>query len=216
MTTAAEKTIMTAEEGRRALSRIAHELLERNRGGRDLVLVGIRTRGVPLARRLAERLQAFEGLDVPVGALDIALYRDTMAESGFDEESIQRNLDQIWVWREIHVAETDDQAMDEFLPANLAAYTTIQGYREQWNPKEFPMSYQPPPIQKDAYRERPDPDAPENLVGSPRRVAEQLDEMRRLGIRNLMLTNRGLMSAEATHRSLKLLAEYVMPKFRNA
>ena len=149
-------------------------------------------------------------------AADIVLYRDTMAEAGFGEEAIERNLDQIWVWREIHVAETDDQAMDEFLPANLEAYTTIQGYREQWNPKEFPMSYQPPPIQKDAYGYRPNPDAPENLVGSPRRVAEQLDEMRGLGIRNLMLTNRGLMSAEATQRSLRLIAEQVMPKFPNA
>ena len=62
-------------------------------------------------------------------AADIALYRDTMAEAGFDEESIERNLDQIWVWREFHVSETDDLAMDEFLPANLAAYSTIQGYR---------------------------------------------------------------------------------------
>ena len=52
-------------------------------------------------------------------------------------------------------------------------------------------------------------------MGSPQRVAEQLDEMRSLGIRNLMLTNRGLMSAEATRRSLKLLAEQVMPKLRD-
>jgi alkanesulfonate monooxygenase SsuD/methylene tetrahydromethanopterin reductase-like flavin-dependent oxidoreductase (luciferase family) len=148
-------------------------------------------------------------------AADIALYRDTMAEAGFDEESIERNLEQIWIWREIHLAETDDQAMNEFLPANLEAYSIIQGYRERWNPKEFPMSHQPPPIQKDAYGERPNPDGPENLVGSPRRVAEQLDEMRSLGIRNLMLTNRGLMSAEATRRSLQLFADQVMPKFRN-
>ncbi len=181
----------------------------------------------PLARACINRESIIEmarigrpillrGRSINSTAADIALYRDTMAEAGFDEDAIESNLEQIWVWREIHVAETDAQAMDEFLPANLAAYTTIQGYRERWNPKEFPMSYQPPPIQKDSYGERPDPDAPENLVGSPRRVAEQLDEMRRLGIRNLMLTNRGLMSAEATHRSIKLLAEHVMPKFRNA
>ena len=61
----------------------------------------------------------------------------------------------------------------------------------------------------------PDPDAAENLVGSPRRVAEQIALMRDAGIRNLMLTNRGLMSPEATRRSLKLLAEQVMPKFRD-
>ncbi len=145
---------------------------------------------------------------------DIALYRDTMAESGFDEETIQRNLDDIWVWREAHLAETDDQAMDEFLPANLRAHSIMQDYRQRWNPKEFPMSNQAPPTQRDGYAERPDPDAAENLVGSPRRVAEQVQLMRDAGIRNLMLTNRGLMSAEATHRSVRLLSEQVMPKFR--
>lgn len=145
---------------------------------------------------------------------DIALYRDTMAESGFSDEEIERNLDQIWVWREVHVAETDDRAMNEFLPANLRAYSIMQDYRERWNPKEFPMSYQAPPVQRDGYGEHPDPDAPENLVGSPQRVAEQVALMRDVGIRNLMLTNRGLMDRETSRRSIKLLAEEVMPKFR--
>ncbi|MCE2500480.1 MAG: LLM class flavin-dependent oxidoreductase [Dehalococcoidia bacterium] len=149
-------------------------------------------------------------------AADIALYRDTMGEAGFSEEAIEHNLDQIWVWREMHVAETDDQAMDEFLPANLKAWSIMQDYRQQWNPKEFPMSQQAPPVQRDGYGEHPDPDAAENLVGSPRRVAEQIEQMRNGGIRNLMLTNRGLVSREATNRSLKLLAEQVMPKFQDA
>ena len=51
-------------------------------------------------------------------------------------------------------------------------------------------------------------------MGSPKRVAEQLEQMKAVGIRNLMLTNRGLVDREKTHRSLKLLAEQVMPKFR--
>ena len=68
--------IMTADEVRRALSRIAHEVLERNQGAGDLVLVGVHTRGVPLAHRLAERIREFEGTATPVGALEIALYRD--------------------------------------------------------------------------------------------------------------------------------------------
>ena len=71
-----EKSIMTAQEMRRALTRIAHEILEHNGGAKDLVLVGIRTRGVPLAHRLAELIKSFEGIDVPVGTLDITLYRD--------------------------------------------------------------------------------------------------------------------------------------------
>jgi pyrimidine operon attenuation protein/uracil phosphoribosyltransferase len=67
---------MTAEEVRRALARIAHEILERSRGGQSVLLVGVRTRGVPLARRLAGLMRDFEGVDVPVGFLDISLYRD--------------------------------------------------------------------------------------------------------------------------------------------
>ncbi len=62
----------------RALTRIAHELLERVGGTDGLALVGVRTRGVSLARRIADRLQAIEGVKVPVGALDITLYRDDL------------------------------------------------------------------------------------------------------------------------------------------
>jgi pyrimidine operon attenuation protein/uracil phosphoribosyltransferase len=67
---------MDAEEIRRALTRVAHEIVERNRGSEHLVLVGLRTRGVPLARRLATAIQGIEGSPVPVGALDVTLYRD--------------------------------------------------------------------------------------------------------------------------------------------
>jgi pyrimidine operon attenuation protein/uracil phosphoribosyltransferase len=63
----------------RALTRIAHEIVERAGGTEGLALVGIRTRGVSLARRIADRLQAIGGRPVPVGALDITLYRDDLA-----------------------------------------------------------------------------------------------------------------------------------------
>jgi pyrimidine operon attenuation protein / uracil phosphoribosyltransferase len=61
---------------RRAVTRIAHEIVERNHGANDLVLVGLYTRGVALARRFAEAIEAFEGCEVPVGTLDVAFYRD--------------------------------------------------------------------------------------------------------------------------------------------
>ena len=77
-----EKLLMSQDEVRRALSRIAHEILERNRGVDELVLVGMHTRGVPLARRLAERILQFEGKEVPLGALDIRLYRDDLPVRG--------------------------------------------------------------------------------------------------------------------------------------
>jgi pyrimidine operon attenuation protein/uracil phosphoribosyltransferase len=62
----------------RALTRIAHEILERNKGAGDLVLLGIPSRGVPLAERIAERISAVEGYDVPVGSLDVTMYRDDL------------------------------------------------------------------------------------------------------------------------------------------
>jgi pyrimidine operon attenuation protein/uracil phosphoribosyltransferase len=70
--------VMDADRMSRALTRIAHEILERNRGLDELALVGIRTRGVPLARRIARALKDINGDDVPTGALDITLYRDDL------------------------------------------------------------------------------------------------------------------------------------------
>ena len=74
------RVILTSDEIRRALARIAHEILERNDGIVGVVLVGMHTRGVPLAKRLAQYLKEFEGEDVPVGALDIGLYRDDISD----------------------------------------------------------------------------------------------------------------------------------------
>jgi len=68
--------VMDPADVGRALTRIAHEVVERNKGTDGLVLVGIHTRGVPLARRLAARLSEIEGGQVPTGALDVAMYRD--------------------------------------------------------------------------------------------------------------------------------------------
>ena len=71
-----ERQIMNQEDVRRALARVAHEILERNRGAEDLIIVGIHTRGVHLARRIAANLAELEGVDVPVATLDVSLYRD--------------------------------------------------------------------------------------------------------------------------------------------
>ena len=74
-----ERTILSAVEIRRALVRIAHEILERNGGVQGVVLVGMHPRGVPLARRLAQWINDSEGEDVTVGTLDIGLYRDDVS-----------------------------------------------------------------------------------------------------------------------------------------
>ncbi len=71
-----ERQIMNHEDVRRALARVAHEILERNRGAVGLGIVGIHTRGVHLARRIAANLAEFEGIEVPVATLDVSLYRD--------------------------------------------------------------------------------------------------------------------------------------------
>ncbi len=72
------KVLLADHEVRRALTRIAHEILERNGGVDSLSLVGIRTRGVPLAERLRAEISRIEGTIVPIGALDITLYRDDL------------------------------------------------------------------------------------------------------------------------------------------
>ena len=76
-----EKILLTAREIERALARIAHEIVEKNKGAEDVVLVGMRTRGLPLARRIAAIIADFEGIPIPVGALDISLHRDDIPPS---------------------------------------------------------------------------------------------------------------------------------------
>jgi pyrimidine operon attenuation protein / uracil phosphoribosyltransferase len=73
------RTIMTADEVRRSLARIAHEILERNHGPEGLLIVGIHSRGVPIARRLAAKMVELESRPVPCGELDVSLSRDDLA-----------------------------------------------------------------------------------------------------------------------------------------
>jgi pyrimidine operon attenuation protein / uracil phosphoribosyltransferase len=74
----AGKAVLSSDEIRRSTIRIAHEILERTRGGRGVILLGIQTRGVPLAARLAALIGEFEDISVPYGSLDITLYRDDL------------------------------------------------------------------------------------------------------------------------------------------
>ncbi len=74
--------VMEPDDVRRAMTRIAHEIVEHNKGTDDLVIVGIRTRGAPLADRIAESIASFEAVHLPSGALDVTLYRDDVALRG--------------------------------------------------------------------------------------------------------------------------------------
>jgi pyrimidine operon attenuation protein/uracil phosphoribosyltransferase len=84
---------MDADRISRALTRIAHEIVERNRGVEDLALVGVRSRGVPLARRLARSLTEISGDDVATGALDITLYRDDLMRHAVGPQPLVRKTE---------------------------------------------------------------------------------------------------------------------------
>ena len=85
------KIIMTAEDIRRTLARIAHEIIEQNKATDHLILIGMRTRGVPLAKRLATNIETLEKAKIPVGALDFSLYRDDL--SWLDSQPVVQHTD---------------------------------------------------------------------------------------------------------------------------
>lgn len=78
---------------RRSLVRISHEIIEKNKGVEDLVLVGIKRRGYPLAERISAQIKKIEGVDVPVGKVDITLYRDDLKEENDIPSVIDNNID---------------------------------------------------------------------------------------------------------------------------
>ena len=75
-------TLMSGDDIDRALRRISHQIIEKNHGLDNVCLIGIRTRGVPLAQRLQRHIKAIEGVSIPVGELDITLYRDDLSRVG--------------------------------------------------------------------------------------------------------------------------------------
>jgi pyrimidine operon attenuation protein/uracil phosphoribosyltransferase len=136
------KTLMTAEDMRRTLARIAHEIIEQNKASQDLVIIGIKTRGAPLARRLASLIENFEGLKLPVGSLDITHYRDDIPSSAknptvehrdlpssIDNRSIVLVDDVLYTGRSIRAAM--DALIDLGRPKSIQAAVLIdRGHRE--------------------------------------------------------------------------------------
>ena len=141
----------------------------------------------------------------------IQLYRDTMVSSGFDDATVENALDQCWVWYEVHLAETDDQAFEQWFPVWEQASKHVAEMREKWNPKDQGVSVGTAGLPRSSYGLQPTTTASENLIGSPQRVAEQVRMLSEVGVKNLMLTNRGLMSKENTETSLRLLMDKVKP-----
>lgn len=137
-----ERVILTGPDLRRALARIAHEIVERNHGVEALVLVGIRTRGAPLARRLVATLRELEQLAVPLGELDITLYRDDLARRrlqprvgpsdvpvSLDDRTIVLVDDVIFTGRSVRAAL--DAVMDFGRPSSVQLAVLVdRGHRE--------------------------------------------------------------------------------------
>ncbi|MGH2459972.1 MAG: bifunctional pyr operon transcriptional regulator/uracil phosphoribosyltransferase PyrR [Chloroflexota bacterium] len=137
-----ERVILTGPDLRRALARIAHEIVERNHGVQALVLVGIRTRGAPLARRLATTLRELEPVAVPLGELDITLYRDDLARRrlqprigpsdvpvSLNDRSVILVDDVIFTGRSVRAAL--DAVMDFGRPSNVQLAVLVdRGHRE--------------------------------------------------------------------------------------
>ncbi|MEK6545555.1 MAG: bifunctional pyr operon transcriptional regulator/uracil phosphoribosyltransferase PyrR [Nitrospinota bacterium] len=152
------REVMNTNEIGRAITRVAHEVLERNKGANDLVIVGIRTRGVYLAERLSAKIKEIEGIDVPVGIIDITLYRDDV-KSGLSKHVVKKTEipfsitdkkvilvdDVLYTGRSIRAA--IDGLMDFGRPANIQLAVLIdRGHRElpiraDFTGKNIPTSY---------------------------------------------------------------------------
>lgn len=136
-----DSQILEADDVRRMLRRMAHEILERNGGAHDLVILGIPTRGTPLARRLGTFLAEIEQVDVPIGTLDVTLYRDDYARTGpraigrtelpvpLDGRTVVLVDDVLFTGRTIRAAM--DAVMDNGRPAAIQLAVLIdRGHRE--------------------------------------------------------------------------------------
>ncbi|UOQ50635.1 bifunctional pyr operon transcriptional regulator/uracil phosphoribosyltransferase PyrR [Gracilibacillus caseinilyticus] len=136
--------VLDAAAMSRALTRIAHEILERNKGVDGLMLVGIKTRGVPIARRLQERIKDIEGVEVPIGELDITLYRDDLSpvadhqEPQLNETNLHEQVsgkkvilvdDVLYTGRTVRAAM--DAIMDQGRPSQVQLAVLVdRGHRE--------------------------------------------------------------------------------------
>ncbi len=140
-----QKAVLLDEQAiRRALTRIAHEIIERNKGIEDSILVGIKTRGIYLANRLAERIEQIEGKKIAIGELDITLYRDDLSKKTEDQDPLVKGSDipvdvtnqkVILVDDVLYTGRTVRAAMDALVdlgrPANIQLAVLVdRGHRE--------------------------------------------------------------------------------------
>lgn len=151
---------------------------------------------------------------IPIQPVDILrsrlqLYKDTMLEAGIGETEVERVLDETWVQRHLHVAETDEDALEMAALAQTQAGDHIWEVRNRYNPGGIPPRKPGEPVPAIEILEHA------FLAGSPKRVAEQIAELREAGVRNVLVNvNLGQFPREIVERSMRLFGEKVMPKFR--
>jgi len=138
----ASKVILDSKGTDRVLSRLTHEILEKNKGAEELVLIGICSGGVPLSRTIQEKIRAIEGVEVPAGYIDITLYRDDLSRAGYqprlkkteipcsiDEKKVVLVDDVLFTGRTIRAAM--DALIDFGRPRNIQLAVLIdRGHRE--------------------------------------------------------------------------------------
>ena len=125
-----KRQLLSAEEINRTLQRLAHEIVEESGGGKDLALVGIRRRGVPLAQRMAELIRGFAGTTVPVGILDITLYRDDLSTIGPQPVVQSTNID-------FNVDDRDLVVVDDVLYTGRTIRAAMNGLFDLGRPKRI-------------------------------------------------------------------------------
>ncbi|MGD7043614.1 bifunctional pyr operon transcriptional regulator/uracil phosphoribosyltransferase PyrR [Jeotgalibacillus proteolyticus] len=130
-----QNTVMDDQMMKRALTRIAHEIIERNKGVEQCVLVGIKTRGIYLANRLKERIEAIEGVNVPVGELDITMYRDDLEAKHENGEPVVNEVD---------LAEAIDDkkviVIDDVLYTGRTVRAAMDAIMDQGRPKQIQLA----------------------------------------------------------------------------
>jgi len=125
-----KRQLLSAEEIDRTLQRLAHEIVEKSGGAKDLALVGIRRRGVPLAARMAELMRGFAGTTVPVGTLDITLYRDDLSTIGPQPVVQSTNID-------FPVDDRDLVVVDDVLYTGRTIRAAMNGLFDLGRPKRI-------------------------------------------------------------------------------
>jgi alkanesulfonate monooxygenase SsuD/methylene tetrahydromethanopterin reductase-like flavin-dependent oxidoreductase (luciferase family) len=148
----------------------------------------------------------------------ITLYKESMLSAGFDDAAVEKNLDLCWIWRDVYVAETTEQALDEFRSGFEHYEDTLAGIRERWSPPDQPVVTRVGRMLDGSVNQTDKLDSSQVsqiTVGSAKHVKDRFIELKDAGVRNVLLTHRGrVVTKEQGRNSMRLLAEQVFPSLK--